>query len=425
MPLQAVEGLPLPLNADDVDRLIVSLIKSIGTVAIQSQHLGNCASDSIQIAMFFSDGIGDFYRKLAVYLYNNLGADLFALRPPETSLENIYKAYVLNSIQRFLKLVSSLQTKAFRKAGESAIRRTPSSKNIYAAALGKHEEYGVECSLLIGKVGILLGRVHRNLIGLKNSYSYHPDFYNPLKNYIMSLVTIGRAEMFPGTGNINRDREGLHLAAAGKYLVGVQVYVNEAHEGGNFHTFTLIKIDNAWFIGDNEVGLLSQRTPFTDDDILNNTIRVDSLIQTTNGDATHARLYTFGGHKIGIEYKGTGTAVPYANAIEKAYTNPGKDTAWGVRSYYVYTRPGPLSLEATVLAVRNAAASLIVGSAPVLKYTPAPLAAAGAPSFWNTYTETSNRRLRNLVATAGISGGSRKSKRRRVTRKRSKKEGKK
>ncbi len=369
MALRAFPGLPLPLTLEEVDTRFTTMVQSaIGTVPIQSQHLGNCASDSIQIVMFFSDYIGKSYRQQAVDLYNRYGEDVFALRPPETSLTNLYEAYRINSIQRFLKLVASLHRKAAPVPGSFAmVRRSASNRNEYAEQHGKHEEYGVECSLLIGKIGIMGRRVDPSLRGQYHSYSYRPDVYNPLKNYLMSKVGPGRAEMVIGTGDLRRDRQlvlgsGFLGAGAGsrRQFVGVQVFLNENRADGYFHTFTLIKINGGWYIGDNEVGLLSPRTPFTDDDILNNTIRIDSVL--TRGAfasvTTHQRTYTMARHTMTLDYRGTGTGVPYANAVETAYTRPGPSTSWAVRTYFVYTPPQE---RAVPMDVNN---SVVAPSAP-------------------------------------------------------------
>ena len=264
-------------------------------------------------------------------------------------MEDLYEAYRINSIQRFLKLVASLHQKAVALGPGSLtstlVRRMPSNRNESAEAYGKHQEYGVECSLIIGKIGIAIGRVNQSLRGLKASYNYTPDVYNPLKQYLLSKVTGGRAEMIVGTGNLARDRD-LVLNGAGfpgqpRHFVGVQLFVNEDRLNGYFHTFTLIKINGGWYIGDNEVGLLSARTNFTDADILNNTIRMDSLIDATRPERIHTRRYGFAGQTITVEYIGTETGVPYTNAIETAYVYPGGRTKWAVRTYFVFTPDAP------------------------------------------------------------------------------------
>jgi hypothetical protein len=334
------------LTKEMVNRRIQANLEKYSTVAIQSQHMGNCASDSIQIIMFFADHIGDFWRQFAVNEYNRLGDTLFRQPSrPSTTLENIYVNYIFYSIQRFLRLVgidpyrndtgNTMMRRPLNKINASTgmLRRRGSAHNLFASATGVSPTYGVTCSLWIGKIAELQGLVHPENVEGYMSYAYTPQVYDGLRDAIVQEVAPGFARQVPSGGNFADDFASMQRDFPTGILVGVQLFLTDVHD--LFHTFTMVKIGGSWYIGDNEVGLLSPPTNYTDEDLFLSRMSFSSDMRVYNdGTKHHVREYSLNGRNLPVEYLGTeGTGVTYEGAIERP------EIEWTRRRYFVYVPP--------------------------------------------------------------------------------------
>jgi hypothetical protein len=349
--------LVVPETIEEVDSLLATLYSQYGSFPIQSQHEGNCASDSIQIVMFFADGIRNSYIRRALMMYKFMGDRVFqghnqvVLNVPPNFLQNRTPAernsvidscqnYITTAIQRYIKLVASMPSKIRRHGafGGIGMLRAESEPNTY-----RGQDYGVTCSYDIGNIAITLGvvtqsnmRTHRR----SYSYAYAPESYVPLIEFMLHNVHTtpdsGEARLVRGTGPIGGQRALLQAAGYGRgaQLVGVQVFLHSRQ--GYFHTFVLVKHSDTWYIGDNEVGLIKQTT-FTDDDILGDTIQFRSSLFANGPPKIHRREYRLNGKEIQFDYAGTeGTGVAYDVSDETAYTSRGGNH-WGIRNYFLYT----------------------------------------------------------------------------------------
>lgn len=336
------------LTKENINAKLLESLGNYSTVAIQSQHMGNCASDSIQIIMFFSDHIGDYWRQFAVNEYNRLGDAVF--RQPileATTFENIYENYIRYSIQRFLRLVgvnpsrnrsgntrmTYPRNKITINQPSGMLRRRGSEHNLFASETGVSPTYGITCSLWIGKIAELQGRLRPENVEGYRSYDYTPDVYDGLREYIVGKVAPGSARQIASSGDFRIDQAYFQREFPTATGVGVQFFLID--NNGLFHTFTMVKISNSWYIGDNEVGLLSPLTTYTDDDIFSSGISFDSLVEDyPNGTKHHLRRYVLNGKELDVEYLGTeGTGVAYDGAVEKP------EIEWARRRYFIYIPP--------------------------------------------------------------------------------------
>jgi hypothetical protein len=203
--------------------------------------------------------------------------------------------------------------------------------------------------MLIGKLGVALGE-HKQRFEVKQTYldRYNPNVYIPLMKHIFDPITKngkGCVRIVIGTGNLNSDRNKLFERGypSDYSLVALQVFCKSQEPNGEsyFHTFVLIKNDNGWYIGDNEVGLLSGITKITDEDILSDTINFNSTLPSRNWirgtQSPHNRIYQLNGKVVDLEYFGTQhMTTAYTNAREVAYFKA--DESWAFRKYILFRK---------------------------------------------------------------------------------------
>ena len=208
-------------------------------ISIPSQHIGNCASDTIQIVMFFADDYKDYFREIAIFispLERRPFLELFKRR------EFLVYDYIYTAARRYSHLGSVNRTSLLRSE----------SPKLYGSI-----NTGPRCSTLLARV---LGRkvtkknaAGKNILNLTSwgySSSSYTDFMNQLFNAAKKLKFAFdiRSNPYICFSNVYDPANGLRA---------VQFFtVPKSRE--SFHTFCLLVHNGQFYIGDNMLGFLIQ-----------------------------------------------------------------------------------------------------------------------------------------------------------------------
>jgi hypothetical protein len=144
--------------------LVANYMRSFvtGVIPIPSQHTGNCASDTIQMIMFFADVFSEYFvLNLAAHC-----AGTNTLSPTDTFVS----AYLHHSIARFINLYSAPDRAAFSAVPVPILARSP-SRNASPNAPCR----GELCSMCIGSSirGAAVARAN------SGAWAYLAAEYNP------------------------------------------------------------------------------------------------------------------------------------------------------------------------------------------------------------------------------------------------------
>ena len=278
---------------------------------IQSQHEGNCASDSIQIILTFSDFIGPAFADRAIYKYYKYleeGFDLIQSTQEmvdtimginvEADDVKLVDSYLVTSQMRYLKMMSEYGVKLRRNNTTGFPLRTVSAPGV-AGLPG-----GTVCSLVfaiksaqiyepkIREIGnAIYHHAHNSL------YGYSAAVYDPIVNGVLAdingYIMRQRGDQIPHFAMISRITNNTNLSS----IVGIQVFCC-TDDGSLFHTFTFFRFSGIWHIGDNEVGLATPTT-WTIEDLIYNEV---SFKASREGEI-YVRTYNLKGERITVRYK--------------------------------------------------------------------------------------------------------------------------
>ena len=207
-------------------------------ISIPSQHMGNCASDTIQIVLFFADGYKDYFREIAAFIAPRERRPFLDLFKHKDFL--IYD-YIYTAARRYLHLGS---------VEPATLVRRPSEK------LNEYESMnsGVRCSTLIA--GILEKKLTKKNETGKNilnitSWGYTKQDYDAFMTKLFDA-----AKKLKTAFDI---RSCPHICFSYTFdpagLQAVQFFtVPKSYN--SFHTFCLIRHNRKFYIGDNMLGFL-------------------------------------------------------------------------------------------------------------------------------------------------------------------------
>jgi hypothetical protein len=337
-----MKGGVIPATFEKLKELFQRMVILKMPLAIHSQHEGNCASDSIQIVLFFSDRIGPSFAKFTIDAYNEqvrLGNNPLATekikvgtsvhsKMTEDQLALAYRDFVMI---RYLKLIDEYQNRVVVSSG--LLQRTESHSTPFA-----YSSMGTLCSSVFA---VMLNKKYakgipsiadlpshdRNML-----FAYSPDVYDPIVTRILSALN-PRFQLVTGSGNNLTD---LSIPNIINDLVGLQIFCTSQTA---FHTFTFFRFGGKWFIGDNEVGIAIP-TNFRTEHIISNSMVFNAVVDTSRNVFT--RTYTYGKFPpIQITYALTSaTSGNYVNANEDETR-----THYGMYRKYYLASPVQAELE--------------------------------------------------------------------------------
>ena len=222
--------------------MIANYMSSFATsvIPIPSQHTGNCASDTIQIIMFFADVFSEYFvLNLAAYCVST-----HTLPPTDTFVS----AYLHHSIVRFINLYSVSDRAAFSAIPMPTLARAP-SRNASANAPCR----GELCSMCFGSsiTGAAVARAN------SGTWAYLAAEYNPRT---LAILNAHLPPLPPPRYIASLERHGQMITHPERIRACVAIQFLLFTPENNFHTFCFFRKTGAdgvqrIYVGDNMAGL--------------------------------------------------------------------------------------------------------------------------------------------------------------------------
>jgi hypothetical protein len=211
-----------------------------GVIPVPSQHTGNCASDTIQMIMFFADVFSEYFvLNLAVHCVRTN-----TLPPTDTFVST----YLHHSIARFINLYSAPDRAAYSAVPIPVLSRSPSrnaSPNVPC--------HGELCSMCIGSSirGVAVARANIQ------SWAYLAADYNPRT---LAILNASLPPLPPPRYIASLENQGYMVIHPERIRQCVAIQVLLFNPENNFHKYCFFRKTGAdgvqrIYIGDNMAGL--------------------------------------------------------------------------------------------------------------------------------------------------------------------------
>ena len=231
-----------------------------GTVVIPSQHYGNCASDTLQIILFFADGFRDVFRDIRQPVVT-------VASPPE-------QKYLFFAIRRYDELLRGPRTLGLQRlpsysnqplilthtdntaTGQSVLINT--GPELYAPgtiSIGLESNPERKIKSLGEICSVFIGDYLRPRFGTTPRYS--TDYWRFLPRLNVPEATTAYLEFYNKVvklGGPNFVVSAFLEPEEEMYISAFQVLT--FNTVNDFHTFSILKYNGCWCIGDDMIGYL-------------------------------------------------------------------------------------------------------------------------------------------------------------------------